>query len=60
MKSSILMERSFIFVSADKANYATKESNDPPFATSFTNGKPVYFKEKTDPQVYLSKFMTEV
>jgi hypothetical protein len=54
------MERSFVYVSADKANDADKEEYASLFIASFTNGKPVYFKEKTDPQVYLSKFMTEV
>jgi hypothetical protein len=54
------MERSFVYVSADKANDATKEENEPLFAASFTNGKPVYFKEKTDPHCHLSKFIDEV
>jgi hypothetical protein len=44
IKSSILMERSFVYVSADKASNATKGfKKNPSFAVSFTNGKPDYF-----------------
>jgi hypothetical protein len=54
------MERSFVYVSADKANDAKKEVNEPLFAASFTNGKPVYLTHKSDPQLHLIKFMNEV
>jgi len=54
------MERSFVYVSADKANDADKEEYASLFIASFTNGKPVYFKEKTGPRRHLSKFIAEV
>jgi hypothetical protein len=60
MKSSISYGAELRSVSADKASAAIVRDTTPLFAASFTNGKPVYFKEKAGPQRHLSKFITEV